>query len=112
MYDIIDPNGSWNAKSLPSEEFDLQLCNQALSLREQRRAKMAQRPPGEPWDEADLAMWQTRLGYAPLEVTKRTLKATTQQVELEENHSSFTVMQDHFKKRFPGLGCKRVQEML
>ena len=78
VYDIIDPNGSWNAKSLPSEEFDLQLCNQALSLREQRREKMAQRPPGEPWDEADIAMWQTRLGYAPLEVTKKTLKATTQ----------------------------------
>ena len=57
VYDIIYPNGRWNAKSLPSEELDLQLCNQVLSLKEQRRAKIMQKPPGEPWDEADIAMW-------------------------------------------------------
>ena len=32
-------------------------------------------------------------------------------VELEENHSSYTTMKDHFKKRFPGLGCRHVQDV-
>ena len=72
---------------------------------------MTNRKPGSLWDDSDIAMWQTRLGYAPPDVTKKTLEATTQQAELEENHSSYTIMKDHFKKRFPGLGCKRVQDI-
>ena len=101
IFDIIDPKGKWNAKTLPSEEFDLQLCNQALSLREQRRAKATKRYPGAFWDAEDIALWQTRLAYAPRETVKHTLKATTQLVELAENHSSYTQMRNHFKKRFP-----------
>ena len=63
------------------------------------------------WDESDIALWQTRLGYVPAEVARHTLDATTQMVELEENHSSYTTMKNHFKKRFPGLGCRRVQDV-
>ena len=39
-FDVIDPEGKWNIKTLPPEEFNLQLCNQAISLRKQRRAKI------------------------------------------------------------------------
>ena len=55
-------------------------------------------------------MWQTRLGYSTAEVVKRTLQATTQMVDLEENRASYTIMRDNFQKRFPGYGCKRVQD--
>lgn len=110
VFDVIDPNGKWIAKALPPEDFDLQLCNQVLGLREQRRARMTNRKPGSLWNDSDIAMWQTRLGYASTHVTKKTLKATTQKAELEENNSSYTIMKDHFKKKFPGLGCRRVQD--
>ena len=55
-------------------------------------------------------MWQTRLGYSTEEVVKCTLQATTQMVDLEENRASYTIMRDNFQKRFPGYGCKRVQD--
>ena len=31
-------------------------------------------------------------------------------VDLEENRASYTIMRDNFQKRFPGYGCKRVQD--
>lgn len=85
VFDIIDPTRIWNLKNLPTEEFNLQICNEVLSLREQRRARAANRPPGSIWDASDIALWQTRLGYVPADVTKKTLEATTQMVDLEEN---------------------------
>ena len=111
VFDIIDPTGVWNSKGLPTEEFNLQLCNEVLALREQRRARAANRPPGSIWDASDIALWQTRLGYAPSDVTKKTLEVTTQMVDLGENKASYSIMKDHFKKKFPGLGCKRVEDV-
>ena len=108
---MIDPKCKWNAKTFPSEEFNLQLCNHALNLRKQQRAKATKLPPGALWDEHDISLWQTKLGYAPADVTRQTLGATTKVIELAENNSSYTVMRDHFKKRFPGLDCKRVQDV-
>ena len=87
------------------------MCNQALGLREQIRFQATYRALGALWDKQDIALWQTRLAYATANVTKHTLKATFQRVELEENTSSYTVMKDHYKKRFPGLGCRRLQEI-
>ena len=43
-------------------------------------------------------------------MVKGTLQATTQMMDLEENWASYTIMRDNFKKRFPGYGCKRVQD--
>ena len=31
-------------------------------------------------------------------------------VDLKENRASYTIMRDNVKKRFPGFGCKRVQD--
>ena len=33
VYDVIDPKGEWRAKDLPTEAFDLQMCNKVLYLR-------------------------------------------------------------------------------
>ena len=85
VYDIIDPTGTWNAKELPSEEFNIQICLESLNIRENRRAIMEKRPPGSLWDAQDIAIWQTRLGYVPARVAGKTLEATTQIVESEEN---------------------------
>ena len=38
VYDVIDPKGEWCAKDLPTEAFDLQMCNKVLYLRANRRA--------------------------------------------------------------------------
>ena len=54
IFGIIDPECKWNAKELPTEEFNLELCNQALSLREQRRAKATDRAPGALWSQHTL----------------------------------------------------------
>ena len=62
------------------------------------------------WNAKDVAIWQTRLGYVPQEVVKKTLESTTQMIELEEDLTSYSVMRDHYKKRYPGLGCRRVQD--
>ena len=74
------------------------MCNKALTLRENRRAKATHRKPGALWDATDITLWQTRLGYSTEEVVKRTLQATTQMVDLEENRASYTIMRDNFKK--------------
>ena len=110
IIDIIDPTGVWHPHNVGKEEFDVQLCNKVLSLRQNRRAKATHRKPGSHWDASDITLWQTSLGYSTEEVVKRTLKATTQMVDLEENRASYTVMRDNFQKRFPGYGCKRVQD--
>ena len=57
IFDIIKPECKWNAKALPSEEFNLQLCNQVLNLREQRRAQVTNTAPGSLWDEQDITSW-------------------------------------------------------
>ena len=62
IIDIIDPTGVWHPHNVGIEEFDVQLCNKALSLRENRRAKATHRKPGSHWDASDIALWQTRLG--------------------------------------------------
>ena len=92
VFDIIDPTGVWNSKGLPTEEFNLQLCNEVLALRGQRRARAANRAPGSIWDASDIALWQARLAFAPTDVTRKTLAATTQMVELEENHGAKRVI--------------------
>ena len=38
VYDVIDPQGKWCTKDLPTEAFDLQMCNKVLYLRENWRA--------------------------------------------------------------------------
>ena len=70
IIDIIDLAGVWHPHNVGIEEFDLQLCNKALSLWENRRAKAAHRKPGLHWDASDIVMWQTRLGYSTEEVVK------------------------------------------
>ena len=57
IIDIIDPTGGSHPHNVGIEEFDLQLFNKALSLRENRRAKATHRKPGSHWDASDIAMW-------------------------------------------------------
>ena len=82
-----------------------------LSLRAHRRAKTTSRSPSSLWSTEDIGFWQTRLGYLTPQVAQKTLHVTTQLMESEENLASYTIMKDHFKKRFPGLGCYRVKDM-
>ena len=62
-------------------------------------------------DDKQLEEWRARLGYAPLEVVKKTLEATTQMVPTVEAESR-SYMRDHFKTRLPMLRPHRVNDTL
>ena len=43
-------------------------------------------------------------------MAKRTLEVATQMVELDDNLILYIIVKDHYKKKYPGLGYKRVQD--